>query len=329
MLAQCAGFESCGDDASEYANAGTLRHAALSAILANPEADIVGVPDDEHAAIRWAADYIRCAAPMSDHPLELEQSDSFIGPDFKEIQGTPDVTCGGHVFDLKWRWREYDAQMAAYAMMRTRRGWERVTVHMLFGDAMRAVKLEFTEESALAVIEPIITAVNAQSAPTPCDYCGWCSKRVTCPALIERANAVVVGREDWKLTQYHSSEITTADEAGKALTIAKQLEGWCESVKHHVNELALKKGVVATGFELKTRQGRPTITSITGAFERLGLPQEVFLGLCKAPAFSAIIPAYQAAKGMESEAAAKREVMKKLEDITERASSTQFLQAKK
>jgi hypothetical protein len=325
-LKECPQFDSTGTT-SEHADAGTKRHKALEKLLAhNDPLPLQDLPEDERDGVTWAADYIRLHAPMSDHPLETERKRSFIAPDFSEISGTPDYVCGNHVFDLKWRYRDYSAQMAAYALMVMDSGHESVICHVLFGEPQKAYRFDFTRESAESIIGPILESAG-KGDPTPCDYCSWCSKSKTCPALIARANAVVGGRDDWKLEQYHASCIEDTLEMGKALKLARQLADWCEAIEHHAKDMALKRGIVPAGFSLKSRQGNRFIKSVLEAFPKAGLPQDVFLAACEVK-LSTLVEAYAGFHGSKK-APAERELEAKLGETVQRKPSSMALVADK
>jgi hypothetical protein len=333
MLAACPKWITDGDTVAT--SAGTNRHAALHAILtqeptSDPPNEYLALDDSDRESVQWAADYVRLKAPMSEYPLECERKDFFVGPDFTRIEGTPDVVCGNHVFDLKSRQRDYTAQMAAYSLMRFERlpGAESVTVHLMYTESRRVQVLEFDREAAEAIVQRIQESVTAPEAGyTPCDYCGWCGARITCPALVARAGAVANGREDWHLEQYHSSQIDDPAEMGKALRMARHLADWCEAVEHRAKEMAIKDGKVPVGFKIQTRQGNRFIPDIKAAFAVAGLPQDEFLAACDVK-FSALVDRHAAINGMKK-APAEREMERRLGDALQRKSPSVSLVAEK
>ena len=335
FLAQCPCWESSEGTGARDKDAGTLRHSLLKTMLDNPDQKqfaVEGLEPADVESVEWAAEYVRCHAPMSDHPLRVEYHVNPMDAEFKplfEHGGTLDVACGNVLFDLKWRERDYGAQMAAYALdMFQEHGFEEIIVHLLFGESKRAQVLKFTEAEALALVNGIIAKVNdPNKKPTPCDYCGWCSRRTTCPALLERANAVVAGRDDWKLDQWHASKIENAEQMGKALRLARQLSDWCESIEHHAKEMALKQGQIPVGFKVQTRQGNRFVSSVTDAFPLVGLPQAEFLKACDVKP-SSLFEAYAAFNGLKK-ATAEKEVERKLGDKMQRKPSTVSLVVEK
>lgn len=326
MLAACPCWT--GDEqASEHTDAGTERHSALAKMLADPNATGAEVEDDfdlspeDIEGVEWAFEYIKANAPLDSFPLITEQRQSFTGPNFEEISGTPDVVCGPVLFDLKWRRRDYRAQMAGYALMLLEKGWESIEVHILFAESKRADRMRFTMAEAQALVFPIIeAAVSALETPTPCEYCSWCAHKLTCKALADNVNAVISGRPDFDLQTWHSSDITDPVEMGKALRIARLVGQWCESVEHHAKEMATKQGKVPVGFKIQTRQGNRFIASITDAFARAGVPQDKFLGACEIK-LSALTEIYAETNQLKKKPA-ERELEAKLGPVVQRKASS-------
>jgi hypothetical protein len=319
MLDQCTCYEGEGGD---YAEIGTLRHSALTALLNGDRTLVAALEDQDREGVEWAAEQINLKAPLSDYPLMLEVKRSFLAPNFATITGTPDVTCGPVLFDLKWRRRDYTSQMACYALMLLDSGWgPRIDVYVLYAESQHCDHIWFDRESAEAVVSSVLDKPHL--CPVPCDYCGWCKNKTTCSALVARVNAVAAGREDWALEQYHATQIETPAEMGKALKLARAIIHWAEGVEHRAREMALKQGMVAKGFKLSTRQGNRYITSVLDAFPRVGIPQEDFLKVCEVK-LSALTEAYAAFTNMKK-APAERELERKLGDVIQRKNSTQSL----
>jgi CRISPR/Cas system-associated exonuclease Cas4 (RecB family) len=318
---------------SEQTTSGKLRHDVLRdslELISEPEGEeiIKRLPEDQQEGVAWALDYIALKAPMADYPLVLEKRMSFTGPDFNPIEGTPDVVCGNVVFDLKWRIKDYKAQMAAYALMVMETGWESVTVHVLYAEPKRAEQIEFTRESAEQTIFPIIeNAARPDSKPKVCDFCGWCANRVTCPAVLEQVNAVIINRDDFNLETWHASDIKSGEEMGKALRVARVVADWCESVEYHAKEMVQKRGIVPTGFKIQTKQGNRFVTSIPDAFSKTGLPQDRFLAACEIK-LSRLVEAY-AEHNKIKKSPAEREIEAKLGETIQRKSPSISLIADK
>jgi hypothetical protein len=319
-LSQCPCFE---PSASDFAEAGTDRHAALRAHFESNDGLLELLPEEDAEGVRWAAEYIRMKAPLSDHPIGFEQPLSLILDDFSEINGTLDATCHLDLFDLKWRERDYRAQLAAYVLMRLQElGIDAtITVHVLYAAFRRAEVFHLDATSARAIVLPILDrARDPDRQSNPCTYCSWCARQLTCPALNIRAQAVAAGREDWQLQSYHCSEITDPRQMSRALTLAKHLAKWCKAVEHHALDMVIKRGEQIPGYTLKSRAGKRSCHDLTGAFNSLGLPVETFLACCdirfstskENPDKKGIEDVYSAAHGVKK-AAAKRELSRKLQ----------------
>jgi hypothetical protein len=299
MLAQCPRFESGGD--REFADEGTQRHEALAAMLRSErtgncfaaESDatkaLAALDDEGTEGVHWAFEYIQLHAPLSDYPLRIEERVHPLRSDFTpyfENGGTADAICGPHLFDFKWRERNYDEQLAAYALALFEQGHEIVTVHILFGASRRAQSYKLDEESARALVDGVIEKASAPDAqPSPCDYCGWCAHRLTCKPYLRTVKRVAEGYADEPLLSqvktWHPSDITTPEEMALVLTIKRKLlDGWGESVEFHAKEMVEKRGLQLPGYELKPRAGKSHITNVTRAHEILALPNAEFLKCC-------------------------------------------------
>jgi hypothetical protein len=341
MLAQCPRWQ--GDGGSAAADAGKARHIALGRCLSNDPDPLRGLPEEDADKVQWAADYIRTIAPTSDHPMRMEYHVKPLDADFNplfENGGTLDVSCGPFLFDLKNKERDYSAQMAAYALgMFQEDGWPEVEVHLLFAEGKRALKYRLTEESAVAIVSPIIAAArDAGAKPVPCDYCDWCANRLTCPALLDQAFTIAaaraeVAKEDtaafntWIANGAHTSKIEDPALMGAVLRVARVLASWCEAAEFRAKDMAIKTGSMPVGFKLQSRQGNRFITGVSDAFTLIGLPQDDFLCACECKP-SLLFERYAAFHGLKK-AQAERDVQTKLGDLIQRKPASQSLVAEK
>lgn len=313
-----------------------MRHEAFSKSLAGEANALDGLSSEDIESVTWAVELVRVKAPMADYPLRLEYHVNPMGADFKplfENGGTLDAACGPVLIDLKSRYRDYKAQVAAYALdMFQEHGWPTVKVLLLFTEGQRCVEFAFTEEEAQAIVDGIISKVSDPNRkPTLCDYCGWCAKKLNCPAKLADAARIAAAREEvesesmrafesWLSEGAHVSKIEDATMMGHVLKIARTLSEWCESAEYHAKEMATKRGVIPTGFKIQTRQGNRYVTSVTDAFSRLGLPQEAFLGACEIKPSSAF-EAYASFNQLKK-SQAEKEVERRLGDVIQRKQST-------
>lgn len=289
FIRECARFESGlstfeNDKPKPFADAGTDRHSAWREVFEGRE-DFLKILDAEDAdGVAWASDYLKCYAPTH-VPLIWEESGTAlfeIGGQFVELPGHPDVySVYGktlELFDLKWRARNYDEQMASYVwrIMEEHPEVEMARIHLLFGLAKKARTMWLDKPAVEQILTKVLTKALNKDAPfEPNDHCNWCSRHLICPAFIERANAVAAGREDWELNQYHTSKLETEEELGKAMTLARQLSKWCEAVEFHAKEKA-RAGVIPKGFSWGEKRGALTVKDVVTAQELSGLPPELF-----------------------------------------------------
>jgi hypothetical protein len=324
MLAQCPKFEGAP---SEYTDEGKKRHNVLAEYLKGNKKVLEEVNENFREDLEWALEYIDINGPKLDHPTIIETMQEGVLPNGLPIKGTPDVVIGPEVFDLKWRPRDYRPQMAAYAYMilDSQEAITEIRTHLLFGSTQTVRKHKWTKESAWDCIREIIANVeSAWAAPIPCEYCGWCAKRPDkCEALIQQVNIALASNPEWNLPQWHSSEIKTAEQMGMALRIARTLADWCESVEYHAKEMAIKQGMVPTGFAIQNRQGNRFIDDVSAAFKSSTLPQDEFIKACAVKP-RILFDTYAAFHGMAKKAA-ERELEQKLGAIMQRKAPSSFL----
>lgn len=343
MLAQCPRFQS--GDASEFAEQGTVRHQVLASMVGGnkdvTEDEVLSLldSDEDREAVLWARDYIQLHTPTG-FPLVIEKKAEWTGPSFEMRTGTPDFVAGPVLFDFKWRRRDYTAQMADYACRVFEAGADRVQVHILFGSEKRAEIIHFDcIEDCLRIVGEILErAEDPNAQPTPCDYCGWCARRLVCPALLKPALEVIKHREGlaerdkelftaWLESGAHTTTISDADTMGVVLRVARVVADFCEAAEHMAKEMALKAGQVPTGFKIQERKGNRYVSSVLAAFGKAGLPQEEFLKACTVK-LSDLVDLHQTINGLKK-AAAEREMEARLGDIVQRKAPSVSLVAVK
>lgn len=337
MLQQCGAYESAGGNADTAAGVG--RHKALRALLYCEPDWKGGLSEDDISAVEWAAETIQTLAPTSDHPLRCEYHvnphDGNFEPLF-ESGGTLDVCCGPYLFDLKTRQRDYLAQMASYALAMIQEwGYTEIRVRLLFTETRYVERYDLNEARCWEILRPIL---DKEPVPTPCDYCGWCAKATTCPAVVRPAAVVAKGYSDLdKVKSWHPSEMETGEDIALALWIWRTiLKKWGESIEFHALEAAQKKGLTLPGFTLKSKAGKTYIPDVPAAFSLAGLPQAEFLSACqvrmntskKYPDQKGIIDVFAEFNGLKK-APAKRDLLKKLEAVVKQTNDTIYLQATK
>jgi hypothetical protein len=340
VLDQCSCFDGRGTD---FAIEGTTRHKVLaeyykarallpSHIVENKELnDILSNADDEESmeGIKWACNYLLCHTEPKLTKIEIPCIATL--PDFSDLKGTADYIYGNHLFDFKWRIRNYDAQMACYALSIIQdTGCEIVNVTLLFGAVRQVATYTLNQQECERKISKVVEKYNYHfRQPESCDYCDWCRWQRECPALVAMAAKVVNGYADaLELTSWHPSAISNPDEMAVALRASKVLDGWCKSVTFHALEMVQKLGLSIPGWTLKDTAGRSWIDDIQSAFQALGLPQEEFFKACDLRLNpSKKYPEKITITGIYSEfnkiplATAKREVKQRLQFITQQGKS--------
>lgn len=337
MLAQCSDYESSG---GSFAELGTDRHAALKAHYHGDNSLLDMLDDEDQTGVRWAADYIRANTTES-HPVVWETKRAWIRPDFSDAEGTPDVVNGLDIFDFKWRSRDYTAQMADYALSLIGDFGTVVTVHLLFGAERRAEKIKFDNAACEKIILPILERAQ-NPIPTPCDYCGWCAKRLTCKALTGPAKVVAENYAESTMLEviksWHPSDmLNDAAQLAYALTVWRRvLKKWGESLEFHAKEAAIKNGLQLPGYELKPKRGRQFVSDVMAAYIASGLDDISFLQACdvrlntsKTTGRKGLDVIFKEKFSEASLAAAKRTVQKKLGDCVQRGKETLELKSVK
>jgi hypothetical protein len=104
--------------------------------------------------------------------------------------------------------------------------------------------------------------------------------------------------------------------------LARDLAKWGEAAEFHCKEMAVKRGIVPAGFEVKPTKGKSAVSDVPRAFAAIGLPQEEFIRACdlrmntskKYKERAGIVDVFAAFNGLKR-ANAKRAVIEKLGDI--------------
>lgn len=336
MLAVCPCFDGQG---GEFAESGRLRHVYLESLLrrevsGDPKQDAIieaaakDLSEEEQDSVVWAFDYIKCHAPMSDYAIAFERKMHLLDENFERVfpeGGTPDVTCGPVLFDLKWRERDYTHQMAAYAlMMLEEHDYPEVKVHVLYAEPRRVRQYSFTKESASALVFDILKkAQDPDRKPSPCDYCGWCSNAYKCEPLLQTAAGIAKRYCDLdRVKNWHPSQMETAEEINQALWVARKVvKKWLESIEHHALDAVQKRGLTLEEFGLVNQSGGTYVTDVPAVYASVGIPQGEFFKCVdirmatskKYPDKKGLVDIYAGLKGTKK-APAEREIKKKLSE---------------
>lgn len=275
----CSWFLPSGD--TDDKELGRDRHSAWVALCKGDPSLVNLLEAEDREGLIWAADYFRLNAPAADWPVSFEQKRTLLDDDFSPImEGTPDAVCGPHIFDLKWRPRDYFGQLAAYAaMVLADSEFDWVCVHILFGATQQSSQLWFRRDETFRTVLHIIECVETGEAAI-CDYCSWCDRQLTCPAFNEPAIAIAKGREDWGMQTYHCSEITSPEDMALAIRLSSHLRKWCDAVDYHKREWMIKQGIKVPGYRVREEKGDREITDLNEAARLSGIPVDSFVEAC-------------------------------------------------
>ena len=298
---------------------GTVQHEWLEDTLrgVKPRKE---VPKDELANVNWAYDYVQETFDL--FKLKLETKVTILDDDFNEISfGTRDLWDGKNLGDFKsGEQHNYKPQMAYYVLGTCQQeGLDSVMVHEIYTKYFWVKSYEMTRREAQAIVDEITDNINKRKLHQS-EYCAWCKKRVTCPVFIsavEKVSAEIMPSSTLAL-----ENLTTPDALNKAMVFAKRVRRWCDAVEAMTKD-HLKGGGELDNFKFTSRRGNTFIDDLPKAMELTGLTTEEFLEACSVSNTS-LVSAY-AAKNNLKPADAKRELSRKLLDVTKQRSNTNIL----
>jgi hypothetical protein len=168
---------------------------------------------------------------------------------------------------------EDNVQMQCYALGVFEKfpGVQTVNVHILLPrrDEVSTAAYHRADVPRLRLRIETIIARASQPDPElhPTDGCLWCARKATCKALHNHALTLASGYSDELVIpdQVHPSNITDPSIMARALQVARVMDKWCESVRHHALKMRLS-GVEIPGHELRSRSGNRKITDALAAW---------------------------------------------------------------
>lgn len=183
-LAECRCYEGA-PGTSEAAARGTRLDAIIREQWVHSRP--VELNAEDEAAVTFAFYTLKTlAAGMHVETREAELQAEVPIPGVKP--GTMDALCvaGCWLADFKTgQVRSYYAQMAAYALACMDAYFaDEWTAHLIFVDQQQVVSHKFTYAEAETCVLDI---VHAPKVETPCEYCGWCGRFESCPAVSKAA----------------------------------------------------------------------------------------------------------------------------------------------
>jgi hypothetical protein len=172
-----------------------------------------------------------------------------------EHRGTADGVAvrGRWLVDLKsGQIYDYRAQMAAYALGLMQQHFEQDwTTHLLFCDQRQTVVHRWTYASASELVRTVLA--NVGTPPKENDYCGWCSKSLTCPARVatkDKALVTVAGLAPTVQDEGFLALLNDPDRLGQFLAACQTLDDFRDAAKTKAREL-LEAGQKVPGWRLQ------------------------------------------------------------------------------
>jgi hypothetical protein len=168
---------------------------------------------------------------------------------------------------------EDNVQMQCYALGLLEKfpDVQTVNVHILLPRRDEVSVATYTRADIPRLRLRIETIIARASLPEPelhpTDGCLYCRNKATCHALHKHALKLASGYSDELVLpeQVHASHIFDPAMMARALQVARVMEKWCESVRHHALKMRLS-GVEIPGHELRTRSGTRKINDALAAW---------------------------------------------------------------
>lgn len=164
---------------------------------------------------------------------------------------------------------DYQAQMAAYALgCMQSTGTDAWTAYLIFADQEQIVTHEFTIGIAEIIVEK--TLRNVGSPPTPNEYCGWCSKALTCAPRVQAQEKALQTTEAGGFL----AVLENPERLGEFLRRAKIFDQFREAAKDRAREY-LEAGEEVPGWRLQ----KPRVSESLSIEDQLasGLPLEALI----------------------------------------------------
>jgi hypothetical protein len=209
--------------------------------------------DEDAAAVRWAIDRCISLNGGADR-LTTDEAACKVRTVGMEHEGTADGVAvrGQWLVDLKsGQIYDYSAQMAAYALGLMQHYFVGYwTTHLLFCDQKQVVSRRWTYQEAHDLVRSVLA--NVGTPPRENDYCGWCSKSLTCPARVKSYTSALATQYDGALEQNDGflTLLNDPDRIGKFLAACQTLDDFRDAAKAKAREL-LEAGQSVPGWRLQ------------------------------------------------------------------------------
>lgn len=254
-LAECPKYEPKPGPAGPEAERGTRIDRAVRLALQGDRSVLEALVPEDRGPAQWAVELFLSYKLAG----ELETREEYLAmstPGLSHV-GTADVLNMrvGWVADLKTgQIRDYYYQLLAYCYAIMDKHFEQEwCAHIVFADHRKVASFRVTYEQAKRQMERLLAEVRDPNAqPRACDYCDWCARKDTCPAVVkpvEEGLAVVQGSAS--LAEIRERLMADPEGLGKFYTQWKAVEK--ELVKDkapvRIKEL-LESGVEVPGWKL-------------------------------------------------------------------------------
>jgi hypothetical protein len=326
-LAACPCFENDGET-SGAAQSGTDQHTVAACLLKGQPIPPVVLDDGDMDNVLWYVDYVKVHASGE---LQVEISCNLTDENFQTVTyGTIDAAAGAEIFDYKSDRQKGDHayQMAAYALMWMQRmGLPAVKAHLCYGRLRQVDIMEFDVAQASQMVLDVTH--NQIFEATPCQFCGWCKQKLTCPKQIGKVEEVVAACEPTEtgLVIREPTDITDPSTISRMLVMARIVAKWTDAVEAHAKKMAVDNGIELPGFTVKHTSGGVSIGDMNQAFALSGLSAEQFIKACDVK-MTKLIKVWKEVNEV-SEAVAKKKLNQLLEPVlTENTKRTMLVRVK-
>ena len=285
-LQECRMFEGA-PGTSEAAARGTKLDSIIRSVWAGGEAP--ALPEDEVDAVQFALSTLKLLSGGLTVETREEELQAVV-PVAGVKPGTMDALCieGGWLADFKTgQIRSYYAQMAAYALacMDTYFADE-WTAHLIFVDQKQVNSHTFTREEAEQLVTGI---VNAPKVETPCEYCGWCGKFESCPAVMRArseltkeelpaCSAAAKGKGELPATMAHM--LTDHAAAHDFMTKLKIVNDWADILKKNLLDQLSEESAASDYFSRVVVSGSKKVNPLSLAKYGMELGFDRLLSMC-------------------------------------------------
>lgn len=285
-LQECRMFEGA-PGTSEAAARGTRLDAIIRSVWAGGEAP--PLPEDEVDAVQFALSSLKLlSGGLAVETREEELQAAVPVPGVKP--GTMDALCieGGWLADFKTgQIRSYHAQMAAYALACMDAYFaDEWATHLIFVDQKQVISHTFTREEAEQLVTGI---VNAPKVETPCDYCSWCGKFESCPAVMRAGadltkdelpacSAAAKGKGELPATMAHM--LTDHAAAHDFMTKLKIVNDWADILKKNLLDQLSEESAASDYFSRVVVSGSKKVNPLSLAKYGMELGFDRLLRIC-------------------------------------------------